>query len=1458
MRQISSSLSTLQQQTGRTPAYQVLKEEWFWKFYQQYANSSVVGLIDKTIPQPFIWDGTQYSLWGHDSSTGYSINYLISPTGMLNGSTVYPSGCRRGAYLNGILYFASGSPYSLKRIGDTGSINTNLEFSNSSSLITRMEAVAPVIAGSTLSTSTIFYAYGTHDLSQKISNISYYFYQNGISTKLRTIVQMPPDVASPTSWSKLSSKASNFFAIQTNTDEYLLAAQDNQAGRVIIWTMKGGVESQTKIVVPIDHDLDNIDFTLSGLYKINGLYYLTGMFTRNMLDGTKVSYNCYFRSKDGWNWSIGEKAHFINAEENVGCFDSNYSGSGVLRWMGANTVYTASSLQSGIDITDKLYNFEIVQKSVSGDTLKAEFEDSVAKNDILTFKIGYYDDSGIPQLTQVEKFAVDDVKITMQESGRSAYSISGRDYATACLSSNIPIDYQRDSTLAVDSTIVNFDNLICRLFPDRVIATSSPLLHKGLNAPSIFYDAMEGRGDGIVRATVSFENVTNYCQQSISLLFGLSETNFTAIVFPRASTWTGAISGSQVRNSNITSWDQTSGLLPFISKATKLPDHQGTTTTLNGVSIAPSSNIYYDFAVRTNGNRFQLFYKQHDIDPSTIAGNAGWIYISEYKLSERQMKTWADSSYCGLALSTDVPASKEWFTQSAYGDLTVQLTEANEASKFKTKAGETVFTRLINSPKNGMPGEYWEGYEWSASSPGWVNVGPDISKFQLGLAMKFHIFETQISKTHIDWGWVHAIDIPNQRIQVSTDGITPKTAPFTSASGSRLSLYLINPAQKSDIHAVVHSGYKVDTVFNVPVTTSNTITKFPDSVGGRAAFITDTSVFAPRWVKTDGITTTLRSSSPTSLVGFEQTTPVNVVYDAESQTWNYWDVRNWRMVFHHGLFFEGTCGSKNLPVEGVFEVNDELILFKEYSFNRSGVYPLLGDTDAKITWCAIPTLYSSLNAASANSSVLSTWFNGGSYVGDNLSNSEGYLAEIVSRDSSGLTSIFEEGEQYYCQFSSDHSITLDKPYPNEIIGVSSDPLIQKKADLLVLSGRGWKGTRKSLHPYDSVVKLYPSTTKVDAFIRLKHFSSARGLYNSSTTDLITTLATYGVFNVKTGRLGTVTSIGNFQTLLASSIADFECIFNGHISNSPISFNFRNYYQLDVYGEYTGGRSKLVLELHAPNDSSIQPGPKRYLEHIRVDVSDFDCFTNSSLLHQLRLIVKGDFIQVEFQGQLIWRFHLNEHVYKSVLAGNVYVSSQIAQAGIEIYIPEMGDEMESHIIDLGMAGTEALGYVIQERYLKTRATSDGGIYSSRFLVRETAGYTLGDLIVQDSQLSTGTAIPAHIRVTGAEIGETLDGDWIRENGYQFATGQNRLANTVTESAAIAKILKINGIESTFDNEIDTHFYTDLEVEDKIPVIYMNLGDIYSRSISQTETISGITILGTQNSLSAIYYLRQSYV
>jgi len=1449
MRSISSSLASLQQETGRSLAYQVLKEDWFNKFYPTTSiPQNLLGLVDSEIPQSWASVGSNtFSFWGHDSNTGYSTHYWADFNGNITSSAVYAANaCIRANYLNGGLYYADGNTITLKRIGSAASVSTGISFSNTSTLVRRCEAVCPVVSGAEVTSSTLFFAIGVYDFTEKLGTVAYFISKNGAITRLRNIVQFP--LNTPYSqWYGFAKKASNFHAIATGTDEYLLVAQDTESGRVIGWTMNHGVESQPYTIVPIDPDLADITFTLSGLKKIGDLYYLTGMFSRNMSDGTKLYYNCYFRSADGKNWSVGERAHFVNAEPYPGSFDSDTTS----KWMGYGKVYYTNPLANNVDITANLVEFDISQKSSEGDTFTAQFDTEVPSGTILTFKAGYLDDIGNSQLVQIGKFAVVSSSYSMGGGGKSLYSVNGVDFATGKLFNKIPLDIQRDSTVSAYSQIVNFNNLIAVLFPDKAVATASPLLHTGLNAPTIMYDGVRSGQDGIIYATAKFSAVTAYCQQSISLVFGMSDLSFNTIIFPRTSTWSKALADVGMRRSVLTTWDQESGMLP-ITDATKADwASPGSLTKFSNTAIAPVSDAWYDFAVRLNGDRIQLFIKRHATTASESVQYAYWTYLAEYRISSRQRKLWDDATYCGIALSTDVTSNKEWFAQSAYGDLAVQLTEAYEKTDFDGKNWtQGDFTRRINTA-----GEGWDGYNWSGNN---VSVGADISKFigpggKLldGMAVRIVCFEDSKSANHQYWGWVYSVNTSNNTITLTNDGKKVFTAPYSPAHAT---LYV--PATKQDIFATIYSGYKTDTVFGVPVTTNNSVAKFPDSVGGRALLTTDATVFAPRYVDTDGITTYMRSGSPTSFIGFEQTTPIHTTYDAESETTNFWDVRSWRMLMQHGRFFKGAVADQGLPADGVFEVEDELIKYKEISFNKAGVYPSLGDTDTPITWCVIPTLYSSLNTGAANVQTLTTWTNGdGTYVGDDLSGSTGYLAEIISKDSSGISSIFEETAQYHVQSATAHSVTLDIPYPNSVIGAEPG-----KGDILVLSGRGWAGTRKALHPYDAVVKYYPSSVKLDSFIQLKHFSTARGLYNSTATDLIGTLACYGVFNAQIAYLGSLSSLGTVQSKLASDVADFECVYKGHVfSDRKIKFNFRDYYQLDVFGSYTNSRSQLVLELHAPNDPSIiNPSPYRYLECVSVDVSDIDTFSDSSFAHELRVIVKGDFIQIEFQGQLIWRFKIKEHAGQSYLAGNVYVSASLGISNIFIYIPELGDEMESHIIDMGQGGREALGYIFSERYLKTRITPDGGMFVSRFQTRQTVPYTLGELIVDDPQEFGGIEVSGHTRVSGAEIGEALDSSQLRENGYQFDMGQNRLANTVSESVAIARTLLNRGIEYSYGNPISTHFFADLEVEDGIPVYYSNPGDVTGRQSIINTVVDSIRIVGSPISLSALYSLRKSYV
>ena len=242
---------------------------------------------------------------------------------------------------------ASGSAIQIKRAQLTGTTNPlTISLSNyggtfgealtdTSTLVRRVEAVCPTDNG-------VIVAVGSHRFDIDLSTIEFYWYPgSGSVLQLNTLIQFPLTAAYSdysSEWWTVTKYITSIHAIYNATTKAICVyANDQVRGRSVMFTIKNGVESSLRPVVPIEAEATALSFLASSVSKIGSLYYLAGHWQRmNYQDGVAAqatAFDCYLTSADGEWWSFGERSFYLQSSQSNGALldEAGYAVACVLR-----------------------------------------------------------------------------------------------------------------------------------------------------------------------------------------------------------------------------------------------------------------------------------------------------------------------------------------------------------------------------------------------------------------------------------------------------------------------------------------------------------------------------------------------------------------------------------------------------------------------------------------------------------------------------------------------------------------------------------------------------------------------------------------------------------------------------------------------------------------------------------------------------------------------------------------------------------------------------------------------------------------------------------------------------------------------------------------------------------------------------------------------------------------------
>lgn len=1289
--------------------------------------------------------------------------------------------------------------------------------SNSSSFVRRVESVCRTSNGTVI-------AVGNYDFTQALATIEFFlydstFYPTGVK-QLETIVQFE-FTETYTDWHSHGKKGSFTHAATSPVDSDKIVIVSNDGRRAMKFTVRHAVESQLEPVIPIDYDLGGElpqhTFMPTGIMLSADLLHLSGRYTRPFSDGSSVVLEMYSTSKDGDSWSVGEYSSFITSlatYQVLPVLSNSYTSPTRIYTIGSLISYSAAARVidgngSASSILSYITDGTIESATNSGDQLTIQMRTtpaSVRAGRLIKLAMGLKDAAGVSKGGDYGRYMVMNSPANYSPYGQTSGEVQALDEASWRLVNwAAPTDVDRWSSSVIPdpyTTNPTLETTLMLMSPSRDITfAATGFSTVALNDPFVAYSTTRDERDGLTSIRGRFTSTDMYSQQTIGLIFGGSADEFNAFIVPRPGTWLETTTYPFVARSNLNggSWDfseQQTGVWKSVldTQFAKMMKHPNASASANDTYIyGPNASTFieanedYRFTLRTQGRRAQVFARKMRTEYDELSDYSETEILAEYRFGPRFKRKHDDRQYFGAICGTDVPGSTDWWRQGQYGDLSASLTDTSglySLSDFGTKIGTGVFT-------------YSLGGSGSVNS---VSMLPAATLLPGGtLPVDWYC------RLHYTSG--SAVDATFQVASKSSGSVNSDFVVAlvngTSTGNANVDIYVY----KTDVRFGWASSRPISELDSDGILSINDprSVKRNELALGRGAFMSDdNSAVSIRYAETDGVVHSVLSQGN---IGLAWDMPTNPVDGFGSQP------GNWRFVMNHGLFFEGEPSQYGLPTNGymAFRVQSEIVRGLRQTYIKAGFA-------SSFVGCYIPTWYRPLGPVAKNSTSLVGWKSGANLPGDNFdvvetamgSSFPGMLCEVVSRNISST----EEAVQYYtvdAYTSGGYDyVTLDKPYAGEL---------QDLEAYAVISGRGWGGTSKVVHPADSPAVYCPLeasdiaalTAPVD-YIRLDKFQGVIGLYNSAEDDIKYSCALAGVRNPTFGSKYSATiAPSSSGVTLSASESNFVLELNAHLfsNGDSLKVGFRNNYVLDLRANnsLTGFNGVLELRLETTSSGITATSGTKWLDRVKVPISDWFPFgvlssggartEATGTKNNYRIIVNNNIVRVEMEGMLVFAFDLKDYDYSTsgVVASNytqgygpVTVKYSVSSAlTMTARLQELSEEVENHVIDIASSGDSTISFVTSERHILMRSTHTGGVEFSRYLTRPSTE-TVADNVITVSENELNLDPLGHTQVSGAEYGEYVDQIWIQENGYKFGSGSNRLLNTVSDSVTEARLLQ----------------------------------------------------------------------
>ncbi len=1349
---------------------------------------------------------------------------------------------------------------------------------DTATLVRRVEAVCPTDGG-------VIVCVGTHDFTNDLSTLKFYWLPDASTAiLLDTIIQMPLTEAY-TNWYSAAKYATYVCAIYDATNKAVrVVANAHPNGKAVEFSITGGVESMIAPVVPVEPLYGSGYFRASSVSKIGTLYYLCGRLTFSYSDGTSDAYDCYLTSSDATNWSLGERSFYLTSADCAGSLLADKAANPVLIYYGGNliaksaTATPAQGYNTGlqVDLTDRLQpDWRLGQVSNGPHKLNGTLENhdsaltasAIVKGGAtlyfrcgqwgVTSPIGVYNldnpAAGVTGMGRTPaKFAARDAanKAIVRHNALVSMDLWGRDVLESTLStmSGLVVKTATKDVLALDPSLPIAPDLADY---DVILSAANGLQSKALNNPLFAYADVADAPDMMLAATVTMPDTGAACAlRSVAFLLDVADDGTgTAIIIPSASSWNAGKTKPRLAKLNLRPVDATlntggfnfdkryqglwysinAGSDAYLQALSELPSHY-----VSEPGFTHAAGAIRDYKVRRSGGRVQLYSKVHDYSVATCSTNAIYTLISEYLFSDDAALAPFARCRPGLAVNTDAWALKTAFDHAAYGDQEIGL---SSAADYHTFAGTRSGTAQCDH---------------TGGADHLVNLGAGIgtSNFYVG----------QWVKT-VSGGDVHTwqVDSLSGGFVWAAAGVTITNA----SSGTTIDVYIVEQdayfgeAKSQPVYKTVTGG----TVFvdPRPIKASKTLT-------GKAAFVGNdpsNSLYAPRWVDSDGVTHLLLSGSPLPPTG------LNAAWDATSPKVNS-DL--WKMILHHNAIFKGRASTLyGLPAAERMIVEQEIVRYGEESY--TGHAEIFGTPTTRPTaWItAIPTYYATPAPQTTPSmTILNKWV-GGARPGDELSaipNPAGMLIEITGRSSGGaagdVPNVYATGVTGGGTSANPGGVTIDT--------LPAGPILD--TDFLIVSGRGQLGTKKAAHASDAAVCYYPApisaTAAVASFVTVSRFDAYTGRYKSVEDWLTYLCALAGVRtvtfrNLMTGAYATAPWTGAITAMpanlpLVDTLADFVLDLQAHLdASAKLLIDFRGYYRLSIYQPSAGA---VIVGIQAPSSGLTADGNGlKWLECTpAITISPVNLCAAAADNVSLRVTAVGNLVGVEINGKPVWTFNLAQYMhtdgtsYQVLTQGVIALSYSLPVAGnsASARVPELWDELQHISMAQGENTSATIKRLCDKYHVWSRPTVDGGLHFARFVVRDDAG-TLTKAIDDHTHESDDAQPVGHVQVSGAQTGGHVNETFILKDGYSFTALSNGDLETVQQARDVAQAKSRESVEYSQDEVVNALARLGPEVEDKVQLMYTPGGDAPAQAAIDC-VINALDWTRSKDKIVATYKLR----
>lgn len=725
---------------------------------------------------------------------------------------------------------------------------------------------------------------------------------------------------------------------------------------------------------------------------------------------------------------------------------------------------------------------------------------------------------------------------------------------------------------------------------------------------------------------------------------------------------------------------------------------------------------------------------------------------------------------------------------------------------------------------------------------------------------------------------------------------------FASGSGlpsqnAKYAIYKVGPASmyakafSGTIYSSVVTGFDGSgnaQYLNIDI--KNGTVKQSSTTAGRAAIVNrQNDAISLRMMESDGSTHLMYSGSAQTGLGYDW--PTNPISNKDFVgNVGIVSTRDWRLIMNQGRLFPFSSTTLGLPggdQKSYMIKGEEIIRYNNWGWKSRG------SSATDIVWCIISAYYTPIFPSVKGQTEIQQWskFANNTWIepGDKFNlipNLSGLRLYINGKGGSYTTE--GDAKQYAVSAVAANGGTASKLTftPKLLSGTDfTDPGTERAKDadkqlkeIAILSGREQFGTSSGMQSYTDPLCFYPvgpDTTAVpDSFIKVNYTTMSVGLYNSAKDNLKYACNLAGISDVQfmdypVSGWNDVSSTA--ETISLANLSNFVIEAYGTITTSSvISIKMRNAYVLYVDVDTVNSRGHLTLTLKtavgfSPAEKiSTGSGLENTIAKVSVPVSDIP-LTGT---HDFRFILRKERLMIEMDRSPVWTFDLKSYKFGlydlySDAAGPIVMTASSVTNNLKTKLVELSEEIENQIIDMSQGGGDAVQFITRERHIHSRSTQNGGLQFSRFLdanrenvvLQKTDGtYITSDFITDQLEYNPYN-VPGHVLVTGAEYGEHLDPEWIRQNGYMFSTNQNRLLDTVEDSVKEAKYLIRMSKEDSDNSQIELVGLPHIQPEDAMKKIYT-----FPETVSvadQDQIVSGHNIQFNGASMMSTLKIRKKY-